>query len=159
MERYFKKFFLGHLLVFIIAVFACLYFSKSPVIIILLFVGLIELLAYNHDAKYLPKRRDELTNKLIQTFNAEPFSAGVMKFKIGKIDFFAEIVVDFKLGFQIAHVETIKFHIPRTQIEQLSKKPEFVLIEDNIDEIQTYNIYQTSGSGLKLAKGKLEKMI
>ncbi len=110
-------------------------------------------------AKHLPKRRDELTNELIQTFNAEPFSAGVMKFKIGKIDFFAEIVVDFKLGFQIANVETIKFHIPRTQIEQLSKKPEFVLIEDNIDEIQTYNIYQTSGSGLKLAKGKLEKMI
>ena len=82
-----------------------------------------------------------------------------MKFKINKIDFFAEIIVDFKLGFQIANVETIRFHIPRTQINRLSTKPGFELTEDKINGIQTYDVYETNGLDLKLAKNKLEKMI
>ena len=68
-------------------------------------------------------------------------------------------MVDFKLSFQISNVETVRFHIPRPQINRLSTKPGFELMEDKINGIQTYDVYQTNGSGLKLAKEKLEKMI
>lgn len=159
MESYFKRFFIGHLLVLIIVACTVVYFGKLQVIVILLFVGLIEFLFYYLDAKYLPKRRAELTNELIETFKAEPFSEGVLKFKMGTIDFFFKVEIDFKLGLQFSNIETVKFYIPKTQIKQLSTKPELELMEDKINGIQTLNFYQTSGSELKLGKENLEKMI
>ena len=111
------------------------------------------------DVKYLPKRKTELANKLIEIFQAEPISEGVMKFKIEAFDLFAEILVDYKLGLQLANVETVRFHIPRNQIDQLPTKPGFELKENKIDGIQTYNVYETDGMGLKLAKEELEKML
>ena len=159
MEDYLKRFFVGHFLILVIVAFVIFFFGASQLIAILLFVGFMEFLFYYLDSKYLPKRRVELTNELIETFKAEPFSEGVLKFKIETIVFFAKIEVDFKLGLQGANVETIRFHIPRTQVDRLSPKPGFKLREDKIDGIQTYYIYQTNGSGLNLAKENLEKMI
>ncbi len=158
MESYFKRFFIWHFLILITGVFISS-FTGQPLITVFAFVILLELLLYFLDAKYLPKRKTELANKLIEIFKAEPFSKGVLKFKIGAFDLFAEIEVDFKLGFQIANVETVRFHIPRNQIDRLATKPGFELKEDKIDGIQTYNMYQTDGMGLKRAKEKLEKMI
>ena len=158
MEGYFKGFFIGHFLILII-VGISLYFGLSLVAIIIGFL-LFEFLLYLLDKKYLPKRKTEITNQLIEIFNAEPFTEGVMKFEIDTIDFFVEIEVDFKLGFQtLANIETVRFHIPRNQIDQLSTKPRFELKENKIDRIQTYNVYETDGMGLKLAKEKLKKMI
>ncbi len=159
MEVYFKRFFIGHLLILVIVAFAVLFLGGLRLIAILLFVGLIEFLFYYLDTKYLPKRRAELTNELIEIFKAEPLSEGILKFKIRTIDFFVKIEIDFKQGLQIANVETIQFHVPRTQIDRLSAKPEFELMEDKIDGTQTYDVYQTNGPGLKLAKEDLEKMI
>jgi len=47
----------------------------------------------------------------------------------------------------------------RTQIDQLPVKPGYELMEDKIDGIQTYHIYQTNASMLRFAKEDLEKMI
>ncbi|RDV13821.1 hypothetical protein DXT99_17475 [Pontibacter diazotrophicus] len=158
MESYFRRFFIGHLLVLIIVACTIFYFGKSKLIATLLFVGLIEFLLYYLDAKYLPKRRAELTNELIELFKAEPFSEGVLKFRMGAIDFFVTVEVDFKKGLQLANIETVEFHIPKAQSKYLSTEPELEFREDKIAGIQTYNFYQTSGEGLKLAKENLEQM-
>ena len=157
MVGYFKRFFIGHFLILIIAV--CISFYIGPSGLVAIFVLLFEFLIYFLDLKYLSKRKTELANKLIEIFKAEPVSEGVMKFNIDTFDLYAEIEVDFKLGLQIANVETVRFHIPRNQIDRLSTKPGLELKEDKINGIQTYNVYQTHGMGLKLAKEKLEKMI
>ena len=158
MEDYFKRFFIGHFLILVIVALAITYSGGSRLIAILLVVGLIEFLFYYLDSKYLSKRKAEITNELMKTFGAEPFSEGIMKFKIGPIDFFVETEVDFKLGLQLANIETIKFHLPRNQVDQLSTTPEFELVEDEIDGIKTYGVYQTDIAGLKLAKEKLKEM-
>ncbi|MGM0582711.1 MAG: hypothetical protein ACQETL_18685 [Bacteroidota bacterium] len=159
MEAYFKRFFIGHLLILVIVAFAILFLEGSRLIPILLFVGLIEFLFYYLDTKYLPKRRTEITNELVETFKAEPFSEGVLKFKMDTIDFFVKVEIDFKQGLQLANIETVRFHIPITQIDQLSVKLGHELMEDKINGIQTYDIYQTNSSGLRFAKEDLEKMI
>ena len=159
MEAYFKRFFIGHLLILVIVAFAILFFGGSRVIAILLFAGLIEFLFYYLNTKYLPKRKTEIINELIDTFKAEPFSEGVLKFKMNAIDFFVKVEIDFKQGLQLANIETVRFHIPITQIDQLTIKPGRELREDIIDGIQTYDIYQTNGSGLRSAKEDFEKMI
>jgi hypothetical protein len=159
MEGYFKRFFTGHLLILMIVACAILYFDKSQAIAILLFVSLIEFLFYYLDAIYLPKRRAKLTDELIEIFNAEPFSEGVLKFKLGTIDFFVKIKIDFKQGLQLANFEAVSFHVPRTQINKISVRHKLNLLEDKINGIQTYDIYQTNGSGLNHAKEELEKII
>ena len=159
MEAYFKRFFIGHLLILVIVAFAILFLGGSRLIAILLLVGLIEFLFYYLDTKYLPKRRTEITNELVETFKAEPFSEGVLKFKMDTIDFFVKVEIDFKQGLQLANIETVSFHIPITQLDQVSVKPGYELMEDKINGIQTYDIYQTNGSGLRFAKEGLEKMI
>ena len=154
-----KRFFVGHFLILVVAVGIGLYIGIS-LITILIFVLLLELLIYFLDVKYLPKRKTELANKLIELFKAEPVSEGVLRFKIDTFDFYVETEVDFKLGIaQIANAETVKFHIPKNQIDRLSIKPGFVLKEDKVNEIQTYNVYQSDGQGLIPAKEELEKMI
>jgi hypothetical protein len=158
MGEYFKRFFIGNLLILVIVAFAIFYFGGSQIIAILLFVVLIEFLFYYLDSKYLPERKARITNELIKTFKAKPFSDGILKFKIESNDFFAETIVDFKLGLQIANIETIKFHLPRNQVNQLSIPPEFELVEDEIDGIKTYGVYQTNRAGLKLAQEKLREM-
>jgi hypothetical protein len=159
MEAYFKRFFIGHLIILLIVGVAILFFGGSRLIAILLFVGLVEVLFYYLDTKYLPNKRAELSNKLIEIFKAEPFSEGILRFKIRTIEFFAKIVIDFKKGLQLASIETIEFHIPKTQIDQLLLKPGHELIDDQINGIQTYGIYQTNAIELKLVKEDLEKMV
>lgn len=133
------------------------YFGISLVAIITGFVFL-ELLIYYLDSNYIPKRKTELTNELIKVFKADIVSESVMKFKIGPIDVFAEIAVDFKRGLQIASIETITFHIPRSEKDKLSIS-DYDFKEDTLDGIASYNIYQTDGSGLDLAKEKLKKIV
>ncbi len=159
MEGYLKRFFVGHLLALIMIACAIFYFGISQVFPVLLFIGFIECLFYYLDTKYLPKRKAALTNKLIDTFQAEPLSEGVLKFKLDTIDFFVKIKIDFKQGLQLANIETIKFHIPRTQINKLSLKDKHNLSEDTINEVQTYCIYKTDGSELSHAKEALRKLI
>jgi len=118
----------------------------------------MELLFYYLDSKYLPKKRAELMRALVETFQAKPFSEGVVKFKIKTIDLFARIELDFP-DLYLANVETIGFHIPRNQVDRLSEKPVSELKEDKIDGIETYRFYETIESELKLAKENLEKMI
>ena len=159
MEDYFKYFFIGYFLTLIIVVSIISYFGQSLIAMIigvLMFGSIILFL----DVKYLPKRKTELANKLIEVFKAERVSEGVMKFKIGPLDFYAEIMVDFKLAIsQIANFEIVKFHVPRNLVDQLSIKPRFKLKEDKINEIPTYYVYQTDGTGLKLAKKKIGKIV
>ncbi|MEQ8812512.1 MAG: hypothetical protein RIE59_25810, partial [Imperialibacter sp.] len=57
------------------------------------------------------------------------------------------------------NTETVNFQIPRTQINQLTVKPEVELVEDEVDGMQTHHDYTSNGSALKLAKEDLEKMI
>jgi len=159
MEGYLKRFFVGHLLALIMIACAIFYFGIAQIFPVLLFIGFIEGLFYYLDTKYLPKRKAALTNKLIDTFQAEPLSVGVLKFKLDTIDFFVKIKVDFKQGLQLANIETINFHVPKTQINKFSIKHKHNLLEDTINGIQTYGIYQTNGSGLSLAKEELEKLI
>ncbi len=159
MEGYFKKFFIGHFLILMIAAVTGFYFNISSVTIIS-FVLLLALLIYVLDVKYLPKRKTEIAGKLIEIFNAEPFSEKVMKFKIVTFDLYAEIEADFLTGIaQVANFETVKFHIPKNQIDHLPIKPGPELKDDKINESQTYNVYQTDGKGLNSAKDSLEKMI
>ena len=158
MESYFKRFFIGYYLIAIV-VGISFYVGLLSLGVIIVGVLLFEFLIYFLDAKYLPKRKTELANRLIEIFNAEPFSKGVMKFQMEAFDLFAEIEVDYKLGLQLANVETVRFHIRRNQIDRLPTKPGFELKENKIDGIQTYNVYETDGMGLKLAKEELEKML
>ncbi|MEQ9438788.1 MAG: hypothetical protein RIG62_07050 [Cyclobacteriaceae bacterium] len=159
MEVYFKRFFIGHLLILVIVAFAILFLGGTRLIAILLFVGLIESLFYYLDTKYFPKRRTEITNELIETFKAESISEGVLKFKMDTIDFFVKVEIDFKQSLQLANIDTVKFHIPITQIDELSVKPGQELTENKIDGVQTYEIHQINSSELKFAKEGLKNMI
>ncbi len=159
MEAYLKQFFIGHLLILVIIALAIHFFGGSQIIAVLLLVGLIEFLFYYLNTKYFPKRRTEITNELIETFKAEPFSKGVLKFKMDSIDFFVKIEIDFKRGLQFANTETIGFYLPTTQIDQLPERPKHKLAEDKIDGIQTYEIYKINGSELGLAKERLKDII
>lgn len=113
---------------------------------------------YILEVKYLPRRKIKLTKKLMKVFNAEPVSDEIMRFKVGGIDFYTEVEFDLRIS-QHAAFEMIRFHIPRHQIDRLPEKPEFKYKEDNCNGIQTYNVYQTNGMGLKLAKRRFEKRI
>lgn len=159
MVDFFKRFFIGHFLILVIVALAIMYFGGSELIAIFLVAVLIESLFYFLDVKFLPKRKAEIANKLIKTFGAEQLLEGIIKFKIGSIEFYAETVVDFKLGLQLANFETVRFHVARNQIDQLSTISGFELKENSIDKIQTYVVYETDVEGLKLAQEKLEKMI
>ena len=159
MEDCFKRFLLNHLAVPMAIALSVFYFGTTRLVATLAFVGLIEATFYYLDARYLPNRKSAISSDLIRIFHAEPVSDGIMKFQIGSIDIYTEAVVDFKLGLQIANIETIMFHVPRNQIHHLSGHRESDLIEGEIEGIATYGVYQTDGSGLKDAKEELEKMI
>lgn len=158
MKGYSKRFFIGHIFILFI-VSLCLYAGLSLAAFII-GILLFETLIYFLDVKYIPRRKAELANKLIAVFKAEPNPKGVVKFKLNTFDFFVNIAVDYKVGLsQIANVETISFHIPRYQVDRLLAKPRFEWKKDEMNGVQTYNVHQTDGSGLKLAKEKLEKML
>lgn len=159
MESYLKRFFIGYFLILVVAVGIGQYMGISLITIIVV-VLLLELLIYFLDAKYLPKRKTELAKKIIEIFNAEPVSEGVLRFKFDTFDFYAETEVDFRpVIVLIANVETVKFHIPKSQIDRLPISPGFELKEDKVNGIQTYSVYQSDGNGLLFAKEKLERMI
>ena len=158
MEGYFNRFFIGYFLILI--VIAIGFYVGLSLVAIIIGALLFEVLFYLLDLKFLSKRKTELANRLINIFNAEPISKGLVKFKVETFDLFAEIEVDFKLGItQLANFEDISFHIPRYQIDQLAVKPRLELKEAEIDGVQTYVLHQTDGVGLNFAKEKLEKIL
>lgn len=159
MENYLKRFFIGHLLILVIVVCAIRFLEGTGLIAALIFAGLLESLFYYLDTKYLPRRRTEIKNELIDTFRAESISEGILRFKIDTIDFFVKVEIDIKQTLQLANMETIRFYIPITQIDKLSVKPGSELKEDKIGGVHIYEIYQENSSGLSFAKEVLKNMI
>ena len=158
MGNYFKWTFIWLFLLIIIVGGIIRFMGGLPLGMFVFVVGLV-ILFYFLNKEHTTKRKTEIVNILIDILKAEPVLKNVMKFKIETFYFYTEIIIDFKRGFQLANVEIINFHIPKDQFDRLSTKPEIVISENKINEIQTYIVYQTNGDGLKLAKKKLEEMI
>jgi hypothetical protein len=157
--NYFKRFFIGHLLNLVIVAVSISLLQGTVLLAGLLFAGLLELLFYYLDAKYLPKRKKFLANRLIQVFAAQTLTDEVLKFKLGDIDFYAVIDVDFKAALQIGNAETINIHVPCTQIGRLSSKPVRQFKENSIDGVLTSNIYQINGLEIDQARKYLIGLI
>lgn len=122
------------------------------IIVLLIFLYLLENLHFQ-------KKKTEIFHILTETYKAEPLSEDVMRFKLGRYEFYSEIFSDSKFGIQLASFVIINFHIPKDQFDPVLTKHKFALNESNINGIQTYIVYQTHPNGLKLAKKKLEDMI
>ncbi len=159
MEVYFRRFFIGHLLVLLVVALGIIYLDTISFIGTLIFAALLEFLFYYVDSKHIPKRKEEITRTLRDIFNAEPYSKGLMKFKVDHLDLFAETIVDFKLGLQIGNIETVNFHIPKNQLDSLPSDHGLELVRDNIDGLETYCVYRSSGSDLTKAMETFRKLI
>jgi len=111
------------------------------------------------EVKYIPHRKVKLNKKVAKIFEAEILSETICRFKLGDFDVLTESA--FHLGVLQAgnYLELVHFHIPRNQIDEIQNKLNFKLKKSEIRGLPTYDVYQTNGLGLKLAKRRLMKKI
>lgn len=135
--------------------------SRMPSLIIYVSIGSLLLGGFFWliEARYFPYRKKKLSLKITQLFGGNPISDSVLHFKFGNLDLYAEIELKLRMSKYSGGSELIKFHIPKFQVDKLRRKPSFKLKNSNCNNIPTYNIYETNGLGLKLAKRRIQSRV
>ena len=119
---------------------------------------ILGLFFYFLEKHYIPSRKRQLNKRLIRIFKAKSISDSISYIRLQNFDICA--VVEFKLQMsQYNNIEKIDFHIPRKQIDELSKKPPGKLTESQIKGLPTYTLLQCNGYRLKWMKSKLDKRL
>jgi hypothetical protein len=129
------------------------------IIIILSGSILLGVTFYLVETLYFPKRKKYLSKKIINTFNAKSISENILHFNVGGFDCYVRIEFQLSMSMYSGNVETISFHIPRNQIDNLHHKPDFKFVRDHCNGIETYRIYQTNGFGLTKANKYIQKRL
>lgn len=134
--------------------------SRLPLVIGVIVGGALMLggLFYFIEVYYLPKRKIKLTNKVISVFNATQITNEIFHGKIASFDVYIVVQFNLRMSMYTGNIEVINFHVPRKQIELLTKV-DFKLKEDNCNAFPTYNVFQTNGYGIKRAKKRLIKSL
>lgn len=111
---------------------------------------------YLIEDKYFPFRRKQVLQKILRIFNAEPVSDSQAKYKVGNYDIIVDIDFILSLNKYAANGEVISFHIPRNQLKNNQLNRLLSQVEERLNGMPTFRIYQTNGMGFKLAKKRIE---
>lgn len=117
----------------------------------LIFVGLAVIPEVISEVKLLKGKEKKIKNRVLKHFGVALNESGIGLFTYKGVDVIIKIMP--------LELFYIQYHLLRRQVDELSVKPNFQLIEDQVDDVLTYRILESQSSYLNSIRKRIKTTI